>query len=436
MKKILAGGLSLLMAVSMFAACTDNNESKTSSNATTTAANDSVAETTAATEEAKPEFASDVTLKVWGSQEDQTLLNTLVDNFKAQYPDTNWTIEFGVVSESDAKTEVLKDTEAAADVFAFASDQLGELVSAGGLYRVSKNKDAIVAANTEASITAATSDGELYAYPSSAETYFLYYDKKFFTEDDVKSLETILSKDLGAGVTNFSFDIDNGWYNAGFFFAAGAKLFGDNGTDPTMCDFNSDKGVLAGKYMINLANNPKFANHDDGKLQAGFEARQLGATVTGAWNAEAIKASLGDDMGVTKLPTITFEDGTTANMGSMANFKLYGVNSQTKFPLEAMALAEFLTNEAAQKLRFDERSFAPTNINLVNDTEALQSNPVIAASAAQGEFATLQSSIAQMGNFWTPAEAFGAGVEDGSINMDNLQEKLDLLVESILSTLG
>lgn len=203
-----------------------------------------------------------------------------------------------------------------------------------------------------------------------------------------------------------------------------------------MCDFNSDKGVLAGKYMINLANNPKFANHDDGKLQAGFEARQLGATVTGAWNAEAIKASLGDDMGVTKLPTITFEDGTTANMGSMANFKLYGVNSQTKFPLEAMALAEFLTNEAAQKLRFDERSFAPTNINLVNDTEALQSNPVIAASAAQGEFAALQSSIAQMGNFWTPAEAFGAGVEDGSINMDNLQEKLDLLVESILSTLG
>ena len=38
-----------------------------------------------------------VTLKVWGSQEDQELLGVLVENFKAANPDTTWDISLGVV---------------------------------------------------------------------------------------------------------------------------------------------------------------------------------------------------------------------------------------------------------------------------------------------------------------------------------------------------
>lgn len=447
MKKLLAGVMSVLMVAACFSGCGSTTETTTegttaapADTAADTAADTEAADTTAAETEAVADdganFGTDVSLKLWGAQEDQDMLKSMVETFKAQYPNTNWDITFGVVSEADAKTEVLKDPEAAADVFAFASDQLGELYSAGTLYRVSKNADTIKANNSEASIAACTEDGELYAYPSSSDTYFLYYDKALFTDDEVKSLDTILAKDLDAGVTNFSFDIDNGWYNAGFFFSAGCKLFGETGVDPTACDFNSANGVKAADYMIDMVNSGKFANHDDGKLKAAFTARQLGATVTGSWNAADIQAALGDDFGVTKLPELTFEDGTTANLGSMANFKLYGVSAQTAYPLEAMALAEFLTGEDCQKIRFDEKSFAPTNLALANDAEALASNPVIAAAAAQGQYATLQASIKQMGNFWTPAEAFGAGIEDGSINKDNIQEKLDLLVESILATIA
>lgn len=436
MKKVLAGILSVLMISATLTGCGSSANSNNDGSKADTTANstpESAAETTAET----PKFDKDVSLKLWGAQEDQTMLKSMVETFKAKYPDTNWNITFGVVSEADAKTEVLKDTDKAADVFAFSSDQLGELYSAGALYRISKNKDAIIANNTEASITACTQEGELYAYPSSSDTYFLYYDKKYFKDEDaVKSLDSMIKADLPAGVTNFSFDIDNGWYNAGFFFSAGCTLFGETGTDPASCDFNSEKGKLAGEYMIDLVKSGKFANHDDGKLKAAFAARQLGATVTGSWNAADIKAALGDDMGVTKLPTVTFSDGTTANLGSMANFKLYGVSAQTQQPLAAMALAEFLTSEDCQKIRFEEKSFAPTNLALCGDAEALASNPVIAAAAAQGQYATLQTSIKQMGNFWTPAEAFGAGIQDGSITKDNLQAKLDLFVESILAKLS
>ena len=86
-------------------------------------------------------YAEDAKIKVWGSQEDQEMLQGIITSFKEKYPEAaNWTIETAVVSSADAKTEVLKDPAVAADVFEFASDQIAELQSAGVLYKVTKNK--------------------------------------------------------------------------------------------------------------------------------------------------------------------------------------------------------------------------------------------------------------------------------------------------------
>ncbi|NLC79279.1 MAG: extracellular solute-binding protein, partial [Ruminococcaceae bacterium] len=126
-----------------------------------------------------------VTLKVWGAQEDQELLATMVESFKAANPDTTYTIELGVVSEADAKSCYLEDPAAAADVFAFSNDQLKDLVSAGALYEISGSyKDTATGANSEGSIGAATLDGKLYGFPMTADNgYFLYYDSSVFTEE-------------------------------------------------------------------------------------------------------------------------------------------------------------------------------------------------------------------------------------------------------------
>ena len=135
----------------------------------------------------------DVTLKVWGSQEDQAMLGEMVEAFKAANTGVNWTIELGVVGEPDARTKYLEDPEAAADVFAFPNDQVMDLVNAGALYEVTINKDAIVAANIQSAVDAATVDGKLYGYPMTADNgYFMYYDKSVFSEEDVKSLDRML----------------------------------------------------------------------------------------------------------------------------------------------------------------------------------------------------------------------------------------------------
>lgn len=360
----------------------------------------------------------------------------MCESFAAANPDKNYVFNYGVVSEADAKKEVLKDISAAADVFGFASDQTGELVSAGALYRITKNKDQVVAENTEPSIKAATVDGELYGYPYVSDTYFMYYDKSKFTEEEVLSLDTMLAKDIEGTTTNFAFDTDNGWYQSAFFFGAGCKLFGDDGTDPTKCDFNNDRGFLVGEYLIDLVKNPKYgANFDDSLIKAGFADGSIAAAVTGTWNATEIQKSLGENYAATKLPSITLSNGETVQLGGMANFKIMGVNSETKNPLDAMALAEWIASYDNQVINFEERSLAPTNVKLTADTEKLQSNAAVAALAQQSQYATVQTSIPQCGNFWTPAEAFGQDLIAGNITKDNLQEKLDKYVESVLSEL-
>lgn len=425
-RKIMTAIASVAMTGVMLAGCSSSNGGSSA------AGNDSAAGNAGAAA-----GSTDVSLTVWGPQEDQEILKQMCDEFAAANPDKNYTFTYGVVSEADAQKEVIKDISAAADVFAFASDQTATLVDSGALYRVTKNKDEIVASNTEASISAASIGGELYGYPYVSDTYFMYYDKSKLTEDDVKSIEGIMNKDIEGVSTNFAFDTDNGWYQTAFFFGAGCKLFGDDGTDPTKCDFNNDRGFMVGEYLIDLVANPKYgANFDDSLVKAGFADGTLAAAVSGTWNAAEIQASLGDNYAATKLPEFTLSNGETVQMGSMANFKIMGVNSETKNPLDAMALAEWLTNKDNQKTRFEKRSFAPTNVELANDTETMNSNLAVGALAQQAQYATVQTSIPQCQNFWTPAEAFGQEIIAGTCTKDNLQAKLDAYVESVLATLG
>ena len=364
-----------------------------------------------------------VTLKVWGSQEDQELLGVLVENFKAANPDTTWDISLGVVGEPDAKARYLEDPAAAADVFAFSNDQLLDLVNADALYEVTRNLDAIVAANSAGSIESATLDGVLYGYPMTADNgYFLYYDKSVLSEEDVQTLDGILAKANEAGKKVFM-DVSNGWYIASFFLGAGCTLGLDENGKQT-CDFNNEAGVAAGEAIRAFTADPAFLTGDDSVLTGGM-GDTICAGVSGTWNAAAIQEKLGENYAACKLPTFTL-NGEQVQMSSFIGTKLIGVNTQTAHPVEAMMLAEFLTNEEAQQLRFEMREIGPSNSN-VAASEEVQANIALAALAEQRQYGVSQKYV--LGNFWTPSEAFGLAMENQST--DDMQSLLDSMVAQI-----
>lgn len=153
MKKLLALLLAAVMVLSL-AAC--GGSGKTAETQAPAAGNAAPAAPAAS--------GGPISLTLWGAEEDQALLAELVEKFKAQYPDQTFDIKIGVESESTAKDTVLTDVEAAADVFAFANDQLNDLVAAGALLALdgdiaqvlpayaNKTIDDVKAANGEGSV--------------------------------------------------------------------------------------------------------------------------------------------------------------------------------------------------------------------------------------------------------------------------------------------
>ena len=134
-----------------------------------------------------------VELTVWGAEEDAALLEEIFDSFRSHYAgQANFQITYQPQSESNCKDVLLGDLEGGADVFAFADDQVAALAAAGGLDPV-ENAESIRAASLSAAADAASVEGTLYAYPLTADNgYFLYYNKAYFTEEDIQSLERML----------------------------------------------------------------------------------------------------------------------------------------------------------------------------------------------------------------------------------------------------
>lgn len=84
----------------------------------------------------KASGTQNITLSVWAPQEDQAKdtnwLGKVEENFAKAHPEYNITWKNDVVSEGDASKQVSTDPSAAADVYMFASDQLGVLIGRQG----------------------------------------------------------------------------------------------------------------------------------------------------------------------------------------------------------------------------------------------------------------------------------------------------------------
>lgn len=401
-------------------ASSDTEEASTEESATTADASDAVATLIANTTDT-------VTLTVWASEEDQDLTTTLIDNFKAEYADVTFDITLGAESESTAKDTVLTDVEAAADVYAFADDQINELVAAGALQEVVATYTFDVATeNAAGAVEAASVDGKLYAYPMTADNgYFMFYDSSVFSESDVTSLETMIEVAEAAG-KKIAMDISNGWYIYAFFQGAGYELtLNDDGLTNT-CTWNASGATDVAQAIIDLTASGVFVDMGDEDMATQIAEGNVVACVNGTWRAETAQEAWGDNYAATKLPTFNV-NGTDYQMSSYSGYKLVGVNPHSANVGWAMLLAEYLTNEASQTARFEARGLGPSNLAAAS-SDAVQSDPAIAALAAQAAYATPQR---VGGNFWSPAETLGQILSSGNPDGTDLQELLDTAVEGI-----
>ncbi|WP_034446857.1 extracellular solute-binding protein [Butyrivibrio sp. AE2032] len=426
-KKFMTRSTSIALTALLLAGCGASN------GADTTTSQTDAGTTTTATESAAPVETQDVTLKIWVPEEEVDITDQMVQNFDDAHDEFNITYEIAVVGIDEAPQALETDAETAADIFYTPSGGVADLAGKGLLLPITKDFETIKDELPESALTAVTIDGLTYAVPFSPNTFFMYYNKDFYTEDEVKSLDTMMAKDLGDGNYNFSTQVTNSWYAEMFFLGNGCTLFGADGTDPTECSFNNEKGVEAGQYILDMVNSGKYLEDKDGVGGSAFKDGTLGAVTSGAWSAPEFREALGDKLGAVALPTAKI-GGSDVQLSNFVDFKTITVKSNTAYPLAAQQLAVYLANPENSLTRYKEQGDVPV-LKSLSGSQEIAGDMVAMALNAQASKATNQPSIPKMGDYWDPMQALGEGIYFGDINSGNLQAQLDALVDSITGTL-
>ncbi len=371
-----------------------------------------------------------VNLTVWGAEEDEELLRQIIDGFETEYQEqADFQITYEPQSESHCTDALMADLENGADVFAFADDQLNTLVAAGALEPI-ENADTVRNSNLPEAVLAASVNDTLYALPLTADNgYFLYYNKQYFSEQDIASFDRML--EIAAGQEKkISMEWSSGWYVYSLFGNTGLTLGLNDDGITNYCTWNSTEGDIKGtdvaRAMQNIAVHPGFVSVDDAGFVEGVKNNTIIAGVNGVWNAVAVEQAWGKNFGAAKLPSYTCA-GRQVQMASFSGYKLIGVNAYSENREGAAKLAEWITNEENQKLRFQLRGQGPANTKAAA-SEEVQSSPAIVALLEQSEYSCLQRIG---GNFWDPVSTFTADTLSGNPSGKSLQDRLDTMVEGI-----
>lgn len=380
------------------------------------------------TSDTTPVAKEKVRLQVWGPKEEEALYKKHAAEFQAANPTIEFKVDYGDVGEGDASKNVLADVSTAADVFFFPDDQMAQMANKGVLAEIpSAYQTRIKARDAEASINAATyaGDDKMYGFPLSLDNgYFLVYNKKFFNENDVKTLEGILAK--ATAEHQLVVDMGNGYYATSFIQYI-ANISYDPISEKHATDFNKPeavdalKGLMvtlraakeAGKFLsedFNGAALTELSDDNDNKVIAG---------VTGAWNNAKIAEILGADFGAVKLPTYKSLSGKDVQWGSFNGSKLIGVKSSSKVKNYALAFADYIASEAAQRYRYETNGWGPTNKALIA-SGMLDDNPGLSALGEQAPYAIPQGKSVG-GTFWDPAAVVGNFIIDGPVDEDSPQ---------------
>ena len=373
-----------------------------------------------------------VRLMVWSPSEDQSQssgqwLQTCCERFAEMHPEWDITFVYGVADEASAATAVAQDPEASADVFLYANDTLTTMTDAKALAKFGgKYADELKATNSETLLDSLTLDGYIYGVPFTTNTWYMYYDKRVFSEEDVKSLDAMLEK----GVVSFPFV--NSWYLPAFYFGNGCTLFGDGTQEELGADFGGENAVEVTEYLVDLAANPNFKIDQDGSGLAGLRDGSIHAICSGSGDAAAVREILGENMGVAALPTYTL-NGEEKQMYSYAGSKAIGVNTSTDYMVQAVELAMYLGSAEAQQLHYELRGVIPCNTEL-NEDQAIAADEVVRAqNDTFDRTSKLQPFVAQMNNCWTPVENMGKAIRNGTVTKENAAEQTKAMNDAMNS---
>lgn len=415
-KRILALSLAAAMVIGALASCTKTAEPASSS-----------------------VEARDITLTLWGPEQDQEFLKTVAKEWGDKYAADNEdvksvTVDVQIKGEDNAKTDALNDVEAAADVFGVASDQLSALSAANAIYKIpSAIADEIKSVIGDNTVFQSTYwDGDCYGFPYTDNTAaILYYNKSKLSEDDVKSLNTILEKAKVAA------EIGGGWHDMMWAATAGAEVYTKN--DKSINTLNKPEVAKVLAWLATQVKDGKMVDATDADNSAAMIGDgQVDAAISGPWAASKFETALGDNYGVVALPTLTVEDAglTDKQMVCFGGSKMNVINANSKEPEAALSLAQAIMSEDNQIKRFQANKTAPASTSLLSNAE-VGSDAKVAAEVAQTANSVVATPLLGTSGYWGAYGGIVDEIANGTLSdVTEIQTKLETAVADMTAALG
>ncbi len=341
---------------------------------------------------------SDNTLKIWVGSESEAFYTEKMVEYVTEYNNSHdeefpYEIVVSGVDTGTAASTFLDDTEAGADIFTVAHDNLGKLVA--GSSSIAPITNTALLAQIEADnpesfkeVIKGTVDGTTYTFgiPYIAQSLVLYYNTAFITAEQAETWEGILAAAKTADKQALSLTGTDGFNNSFLLLATDAtdhstslELY-TNGVQEN-CFATGDDTVAKLKWGQNFfldANGAKKPSESGWEVEVSDEISI--SVIGGAWHFSAAQAALGDNLGITKLPTFTLSvddaygtavAGTVYNSGSFADTKMFVMkkNSERADYLEDILL--FLSSKDIQEESFETVQNLPAYKDAATEFDAL-----------------------------------------------------------------
>ncbi|MBI9009030.1 MAG: extracellular solute-binding protein [Tenericutes bacterium] len=352
---------------------------------------------------------SDNTLKIWVGSESEAFYTEKMVEYVTEYNNTHdeefpYEVVVSGVDTGTAASTFLDDTEAGADIFTVAHDNLGKLIA--GSSSIAPITSAALLAQIDADnpdsfkdVIKGTVDGTTYTFgiPYIAQSLVLYYNTSYITAEQAETWEGILAAAKAANKQALSLTGTDGFNNSFLLLATDAtdhstslELYTDGVQEN--CFATGDDTIAKLKWGQSFfldANGAKKPSESGWEVEISDEKSI--SVIGGAWHFSAAQAALGENLGITTLPTFTLTEddaygtavaGTVYKSGSFADTKMFVMkkNSERAEYLEDILL--FLSSTAVQEESFEAVQNLPAYKNAATEFEAFQEDTLEADLAS------------------------------------------------------
>lgn len=302
------------------------------------------------------------------------------------------------VDTGTAAATFLEDTQAGADIFTVAHDNLGRLTRGSSAIAPVTDTELLAQINADnpdefLGVIKSTVGGTEYTFgvPYIAQALVLYYNKEFLNETDILTWEGILAKAVQHRKQAVSLAGTDGFNNSFILLAKNAET-GESSLKIYNNGDIEDNYAVGDDTISKLKWGQWFFTHPNGAkrpTESGWTVELTNKTsisfISGAWHFNGALSALGSNLGIAPLPTFTIQEdqahgtveaGTVFKSGTFTDAKIFVMKKNSDKAEHLQDILKFLSSKEVQEESFIAAQNLPAYKNASTEFASMQGDSI------------------------------------------------------------